>query len=82
MGVYKVGDLVRLKSGGPIMTVIEDAAFENQAVYVQWFNDNNKEQSASFPEAALEHASRTVRQPPDGGVGKVLTDYDPFDPDR
>jgi len=50
----KIGDVVKLKSGGPIMTVknIE----ENGEIYCQWFSGDklNKLEDGYFPPASLE----------------------------
>ncbi|MBS4637184.1 YodC family protein [Aeromonas caviae] len=50
MSSYNVGDIVRLKSGGPMMTVT-GRNFENNCICA-WF-DNTKEFSAVYPDAAL-----------------------------
>ena len=49
---FKTGDVVKLKSGGPIMTVTNVAGTD--AVNCVWFDNNNKESSGKYPEAALE----------------------------
>lgn len=64
MSEIKEGDTVRLKSGGPLMTVIyltagsyapEDAP-KNKA-YCQWFPDHSKKpESDTFPLIALTYA--------------------------
>ena len=38
MAAFKVGDVVRLKSGGPKMTVVE--AKEDDSIECQWFASN------------------------------------------
>ena len=35
--VFKVGDIVRLKSGGPKMTVYEIADDDEDMIYCRWF---------------------------------------------
>ena len=50
---FKVGDSVRLKSGGPTMTVNEIDANEN--VFCQWFA-GRKVQSHHFNPDTLVHA--------------------------
>ncbi len=50
----KVGDTVRLKSGGPIMTV-EHVDIETQQVLCAWFDGQEKKLS-SFQADALERA--------------------------
>ena len=47
---FKVGDTVRFKSGGPLMTVIQ---LEGDKVRCQWFDDN-KPVAQLFVAAALE----------------------------
>jgi len=52
---FKIGDLVKLKSGGPTMTV-EDIGpnfAEETTVYCAWFDGKNMPQKANFPPAAL-----------------------------
>ncbi len=41
----KVGDVVQLKSGGPLMTVSD---IEDEDVYCNWFDKNDKLVSSSF----------------------------------
>jgi uncharacterized protein YodC (DUF2158 family) len=48
---FKTGDVVRLKSGGPPMTVT--GMSQTGSVICQWFW-NNKMESGSFPPDALE----------------------------
>jgi uncharacterized protein YodC (DUF2158 family) len=47
---FKVGDTVRLKSGGPRMTVTK---MDERLVQCEWF-EGTKSGSAAFPPAALE----------------------------
>lgn len=56
---WKTGDTVKLKSGGPVMTV-DGAAGERVTCY--WFADKQP-QNAQFKPAMLEAA-----QPPRGGM--------------
>jgi uncharacterized protein YodC (DUF2158 family) len=49
---YKEGDLVQLKSGGPIMTVT-DVASSGQHVHTKWFS-GKKLEAGHFPMSALE----------------------------
>lgn len=51
---FKVGDVVRLKSGGPKMTIT--AIDEYRQAWVSWFNDELKPQAQAFPQEALESA--------------------------
>jgi uncharacterized protein YodC (DUF2158 family) len=51
----KVGDTVRLNSGGPLMTVtgIGDQEGGRTLIWCSWFT-NDKEDRATFPMAAVE----------------------------
>ena len=55
---FKVGDVVQLKSGGPLMTVTyvgeQDGA---PRVWCSWFVNNTKEEKGTFPPAALTAVS-------------------------
>jgi uncharacterized protein YodC (DUF2158 family) len=54
--MFKVGDTVQLKSGGPIMTVTEVGTMHGNgkpAVWVTWFWDNKVERD-HFPPEALQ----------------------------
>lgn len=55
MSAWNVGDIVRLKSGGPRMTV-EDTGMVNTVVCV-WFVGTKVERN-SFPVSALERADK------------------------
>jgi uncharacterized protein YodC (DUF2158 family) len=48
---FKVADTVRLKSGGPLMTVIE---VSGDQVRCQWFDDKHRPVSQLFKAAAVE----------------------------
>ena len=53
---FKVGDVVKLKSGGPSMTVTSVESGENEggpAVFCIWFNSKGNEKSGHYPAAAL-----------------------------
>ena len=57
MAEFKVGDTVRLKSGGPIMTVIRAGDVEGEArVWCAWFADDNERKQTGFPPEAIELA--------------------------
>jgi uncharacterized protein YodC (DUF2158 family) len=45
------GDVVRLKSGGPPMTVVE---VDGDWVTCMWFDDKNKQQTDSFQRVTLQ----------------------------
>ena len=54
---FKVGDIVTLKSGGPLMTV--SAAGSEDRVQVVWFNregDNYERKMDHFPSGCLRKA--------------------------
>jgi len=55
--LYKIGDTVRLKSGGPLMTVVEVRSETSSGgkplVWVKWFWENEVKQD-SFPSDAIE----------------------------
>lgn len=59
---FQVGDIVRLRSGGPLMTV---EAFDKYGMYVgewkylcKWFDDENKLTEGLFKEPQIELAAR------------------------
>jgi uncharacterized protein YodC (DUF2158 family) len=52
---YKVGDLVQLKSDGPVMTV-QDLDPGGQHLWAQWFAGKKLERGR-FPEASLNFVS-------------------------
>jgi len=56
---FSVGDTVRLKSGGPTMTMIELGEIDdpNPYVHCSWFKSSNEVTSQGFPVAALELAT-------------------------
>lgn len=52
---FKVGDVVRAKSGGPVMTVDH---VTNQVIYCVWFDARCMLQVARVPPATLEIARK------------------------
>lgn len=59
MNMFKTGDLVKLKSGGPIMTVrITDR--EGLAVRCDWFGNTDDYKTAWFESESLELMNGTV----------------------
>jgi uncharacterized protein YodC (DUF2158 family) len=61
----KVGDVVRLVSGGPSMTVIEvgrpkgsSPRWDDNFIRCKWFTDSDCVQESSFPPAALKKGSK------------------------
>jgi uncharacterized protein YodC (DUF2158 family) len=53
---FKPGDVVKLKSGGPVMTVerVETESENRVFVYCVWFDDKHKQVRGHFSPAALE----------------------------
>lgn len=49
---FATGNVVRLKSGGPDMTVVGFADSETRVI-ANWFNDDQQWCSATFPHLAL-----------------------------
>lgn len=52
MRKLRVGDTVRLNSGGPLMTVTETSA-DRSSTDVAWFADNELKSSGMVPEKCL-----------------------------
>jgi uncharacterized protein YodC (DUF2158 family) len=66
---FKCGDIVRLKSGGPDMTVSERSPLddiidtpEKDWIPCQWFNRANTLQNKAFPPESLVHVEHPNRQ--------------------
>jgi uncharacterized protein YodC (DUF2158 family) len=51
--MFKAGDVVQLKSGGPLMTVSE---IDGNSVQCRWFN-GNEEKASSYPSDILRVAN-------------------------
>lgn len=57
---FKVGDVVRLKSGGPPMTVTEvGKASEEPTIWCQWFEGADTK-NGTFPPEAIKHTSKKL----------------------
>lgn len=56
---FSPGDVVQLKSGGPLMTVINIA--DGGAVWCMWFPSSEKTERASFQAATLKNRNDTQR---------------------
>lgn len=54
---FKIGDVVRLKSGGPTMTVNKIWEDSEYRIGCVWFDDSNKQSVASFHPETLKLAS-------------------------
>ena len=57
MSTLKAGDVVRLKSGGPKMTVTQvgTPAYSNaELVWCVWFLSSTKQETGTFPVEAVE----------------------------
>lgn len=55
MAEFKVGDTVRMKSGGPLMTITGVENKEGrQMVWCSWFDNTGKESKGYWPAAAVE----------------------------
>ena len=66
--IFKVGDIVQLKSGGPDMTVTRSGTSGGEPmVWCAWF-EGTKDAYGLFPPAALEGSSRPTKRP------KLLSD--------
>jgi uncharacterized protein YodC (DUF2158 family) len=54
--MFKIGDVVQLKGGSPVMTVIgtRKDLHGNDEVTVVWFDDTDKAQTAEYPPEALK----------------------------
>ena len=53
MGDFIVGTVVRLKSGGPAMTI---ASISTSGVLCVWFDKNSEAKTGNFPPETLELA--------------------------
>lgn len=49
--IYETGDVIRLKSGGPPMTVV---GRNGLTISCQWFNESGELRTGDFPNFALE----------------------------
>lgn len=59
--VFKKGDIVQLKSGGPKMTI--NNYTDGSRVFCKWFNSKNEVQSEVFQQEALVLATETTVPP-------------------
>lgn len=59
MEEIKVGDTVRLKSGGPVMTVariVPNPKIQGESIICIWFNKQEERQDGAFSADTLKHA--------------------------
>lgn len=56
MAEFKLGDIVQLKSGGPVMTFVaaQDDTDGVPIVRCIWFGEKKKQETGGFTEAAVE----------------------------
>ncbi|ALO34504.1 hypothetical protein CMT41_07080 [Colwellia sp. MT41] len=57
---FKVGDIVKIKSGGPDMTIQTMPSQRNSYYYCQWFA-GKKLEIGHFPEGSLELVAQEVK---------------------
>ena len=53
---FQVGDVVRLKSGGPLMTVQQATYADN--IMCTWFDENNKRLSEDFHPRTVQNVTQ------------------------
>ena len=71
---FKAGDTVKLKSGGPVMTVVEYGSFTMGSVdgyKCRWFDEKNKLTERVFTEAEL--TAHVEVKPVGGGIRYGVT---------
>lgn len=56
-GVFVVGDVVVLKSGGPRMTVCSTPNSNNSSYRCEWFDDSGELKRSGFPGDAITSAA-------------------------
>jgi uncharacterized protein YodC (DUF2158 family) len=62
---FQIGDVVKLKSGGPRMTITGTSVGPDRPTLFNcnWFDKDDHEQSGSYPAAALNDARPTAEPP-------------------
>ena len=73
----EVGDVVRLKSGGPNMTVVQISRtqFDTElSVWCEWFDEKNKAHKETFKLVAVEKVAPGSEPPtpPKRRVGRIV----------
>jgi uncharacterized protein YodC (DUF2158 family) len=60
--MFKIGDTVRLKSGGPRMTVtaVDNDDTKERMVWTSWFT-NNKMDTAQYPASSLDADDGSIK---------------------
>ena len=60
--MFKIGDTLRLKSGGPLMTVIAVAKDDTKAQvdWTSWF-ENNKVDKGRYPASSLDADDGSIK---------------------
>lgn len=70
MTKWEIGDVVRLKSGGPVMTVIETDILDEEGVHVDgvvacgWFHPDGEGHRADYRTEEFHAASLVEARPP------------------
>ena len=63
---FNIGDVVRLKSGGPKMTIVREVPadqYRSEPHYAcEWFAKNETAKSAMFPASVLTLAPKTEKK--------------------
>lgn len=60
---FKIGDTVRLKSGGPLMTVTNvgtNNSTGQPTIWTTWFDDKSVEKNGHFPAGAVKVDDDTI----------------------
>jgi uncharacterized protein YodC (DUF2158 family) len=52
---FKLGDIVSLRSGGPLMTI---AMVDGKTAFCEWFSDDQQPQSRSFALTSLKQSEQ------------------------
>lgn len=74
--MFRIGDKVRLRSGGPAMTIMGYVDDISMMVHVSWFphpvtTTTAGPMTAKFPDRALEHV---IKSKPQLRIPKLVTD--------
>lgn len=63
-----VGDAVKLKGGGPSMTIL---TIDDKEAECLWFTSNYQLQTATFPLEIIDPVKKEIPYSPKGGVGRL-----------